>query len=305
MRRTDEEEDELEISDLILSYDPVTLDRRAVRKSDVLAYFEQRGNRAAFRVMQKMPERDGILDEAAVDDVLLRCHIELQRLEEEFLHAHRVLDLIRAVVRAFELQNVPRPWRIVDVGCGLGYVTRWLTSFGGLGPDVQLLGVDFNHTLIDAAQHLAHQEGLRCQFRVQNAFTLEEPATLYISSGVLHHFRNAELVQFFASQVEALAFIHIDIRPSPLTPLGSWLYHRARMRQPLARHDGVVSARRAHPADELLQAARAGAPGFDSRMFGDGPLPFLEVFQSIVSIRPDLSSALEQATEELGLGANP
>src|SRR5690606_38099259 len=106
------------------------------------------------------------------------------------------------------------------------------------------------------------------------------------------HFRDTALEEVFASQTGAQAFLHIDIRPSRLSPLGSAIYHRSRMRQALARHDGVLSARRAHPANELLRAAQVGAPQFETRMFGDGPVPFLEVFHSLVGVRPELSAAL-------------
>ena len=70
----------------------------------------------------------------------------------------------------------------------------------------------------------------------------------------------AALDSFFAGQKDACGFIHHDMQASPLSPLGSWIFHVARMREPLARHDGVVSARRAHKARTLLQAARSQTP---------------------------------------------
>lgn len=147
--------DDLEISDLVVDYDPETLQRRPVRWRAVLEYFESRGNRTAARIVRSLPRRGEFLDDAEVDRILLVAHMELQRLEEEFLHGQRILDLVRAMVTAAELHGVPKPFRVVDVGCGLGYIVRWLTCFGGLGAGVELIGLDYNARFIRAAQALA------------------------------------------------------------------------------------------------------------------------------------------------------
>jgi hypothetical protein len=69
------------------------------------------------------------------------------------------------------------------------------------------------------------------------------------------------------------------------------------MRLPLARHDGVASAIRAHGADELVSAARAGAPGFVSGMYGTRlwKLPLPRIMHTVVGIRPAYRTALVQA----------
>ncbi len=284
--------DDLELSDLIVDYDPDTLQRRPVRWQAVLEYFEARGNRAAARIVRSLPRRGELLDEAEVDQILVAAHMELQRLEEEFLHGQRILELVRALVTTAELHGLARPYRIVDVGCGLGYVVRWLTCYGGLGAGVELIGVDYNARFIRAAQRLAEQEGLRCRFEVANAARLAEPTTCYISSGVLHHFHGSALVDFLACQGAAVAgFLHTDIRPSWITPFGAWLYHRARMREPLARHDGTLSALRAHSATTLLQAARSACPQLRLHIDDRGTLPIFNVFQSLLGIRPELEQS--------------
>jgi len=181
------------------------------------------------------------------------------------------------------------PGGLANIGCGLGYLVRWLTCFGGLGPDVELVGVDFNARLIRAAQILAEEEGLRCRFEVGRAERRAAPATFYVSSGVLHHFRGPALLDFFMGQRAAVTgFLHTDIRPSWITPFGAWLYHRARMRQPLARHDGTLSAVRAHAAATLIEAAQLGCPAFRVHVEDRGTLPIFNVFQSVVGVRADL-----------------
>jgi SAM-dependent methyltransferase len=284
--------DDLEISDLIVDYDPESLQRRPVRWRSVLEYFQSRRDRSAARIVQSLPKDGEFFDNEKIDEILLMSHMELQRLQEEFLHGQRILDLVRALVTAAELHGVPKPFRVVDVGCGLGYVVRWLTCFGGLGAGVELIGVDYNACFIRAAQALAEQEGLRCRFQVGNAERLAEPATFYISSGVLHHFRGPALVDFLVGQgSSSIGYLHTDIRPSSVTPLGAWLYHRARMRQPLARHDGTLSAVRAHSAAALLQAARLSCPELRIHLDDRGTLPLFNVFQSLIGVRADLEQS--------------
>jgi hypothetical protein len=57
-------------------------------------------------------------------------------------------------------------------------------------------------------------------------------------------------------------FAHWDISPGPWATAGAWMFHQARMREAVSRHDGVMSARRAHSAGILLAAARQGAPDY-------------------------------------------
>jgi hypothetical protein len=62
--------------------------------------------------------------------------------------------------------------------------------------------------------------------------------------------------------LDVSAFAHFDVDPSRWATAGAWVFHQARMREPISRHDGVLSARRAHPADRLLAAATNGAPDY-------------------------------------------
>jgi 2-polyprenyl-3-methyl-5-hydroxy-6-metoxy-1,4-benzoquinol methylase len=246
----------LELSDLIVDYDVDTLRAREVRQAEVVERLQRNGQRWAARYARALPATNGVLDRAHCEQVLLRAHTELQRLNEEFLQAERMRLILRPVLEALRAAGTPGPLRVVDVGGGLGYMVRSLAAHGRLGRDVELIGCDMNPTLIGAAKALTDAESLWCDFRLANAFTLAEPAHVFISTGVVHHFRGAALDAFFAAQRHAAAFIHFDMQASPLSGLGSWVFHQSRMREPLARHDGVVSARRAHTTATLLAAAR-------------------------------------------------
>ena len=280
-----------EISDAIVSFDPITLQRNPVKKSDVVVQFRELGNHEAVRIVQQIPERDGALDPAAVDKILITSHCEMQRMSEEFQHGKRVAELLKPILNALRRGGVQNPIRVVDIGCGTGFVIRWLSANGALGDDVELMGVDFNVALLTEAQRLAAIEKLRCKFAVANAFRLAEPATIFISTGILHHFRDQHLNYLLQQHCrpETRAFVHFDFHSSPMAPLGSWLFHAVRMREPLARHDGVLSAVRAHKSRYLLDAARSAAPEFVSAIYGTRlwRLPIPRVFHSLVGIRPE------------------
>ena len=279
-----------EITDLLIDVDPATMERRPVSKQAVLRALERDGMRWGARVARSLPERDGHLDEAQIDALLVRVHAEMQRLWEEFLQGDRMRQLLVPLLGALRERGHEGTVRIVDVGCGLGYLVRWLTARGDLGAGVHLVGCDYNRALIEAASRYANDEGLSCDFRVANAFTLEEPATVFISTGVLHHFRGEGLVELFAQQRHAAAFLHLDIKPSYLAPLGSLLFHVARMREPVSQHDGTQSAVRAHSGARLLEAARRGAGGLEITLF-DGEVeavPILRTMLGVVGMRADL-----------------
>jgi 2-polyprenyl-3-methyl-5-hydroxy-6-metoxy-1,4-benzoquinol methylase len=288
-----------EISDRIIGYQPGTQIRRAVSKDEVVAYYRTRHNRQALRVVERLPARpDGSLDPDAIDALLVRVHAEIQRLSEEFLQARRLHDLLAPLVRTLRARGVA-PIRVVDVGCGTGFALRWLAMHGALGDDVELVGADYHEALVDEARRLAAAEKLACRFEVNNAFELERPGHVFYSIGVIHHFRGGDLTSFFEQQVRETtqAFLHFDIKQSWLAPLGAWLFHIARMNEPLARHDGVLSACRAHRSETLLEAARRGAPAWSAGLWDEDRsfLPVLRVMHAVVALRPELAAPLKRA----------
>lgn len=288
----------LEISDLITDWDPVTRMRRPVAVDDAVRRLRQAGEHRAARIVQRMPAPGGVLDEAAVDRLLVRVHTELQRLGEELHMVERFVELLAPIVVAARAQGLTGRVHIVDIGCGIGYVVRALAAGRVLGEDVELIGVDFNAALVAEARRLADDEGLRCEFVCGDAFELAEEATIYISSGVMHHFPAESLPEFFKAQDRpgTAAFVHYDIAATRLAPVGAWLFHRARMREQLGRHDGVASARRAHDDLTLLDAARQ-ATGMDVFLFEPTrhTNPFCAAMRPVVGIRRELVPGVRAA----------
>jgi SAM-dependent methyltransferase len=281
-----------EISDRIVAFDSDTLQRQPVLKAALIREFQSLNNSQAVRIIEKLPAGpDGNLEPAKMDQLLVTVHCEMQRISEEFQHGRRMAELLNPLLRAIRDQNSSESLRVVDIGCGTGYVLRWLAAHRALDDDVKLIGADYNPALIAEAQRLAGIEKLSCEFIVANAFRLAEPASVYISTGILHHFRGRDLVDLFAQHAcrGPRAFLHFDFHQSAFAPYGSWLFHAVRMRQPLARHDGVLSAVRAYSVDELLAAARTGAPAFKSAVYGVRlwGLPIPRAFNCLVGVKPE------------------
>ncbi len=298
-----------ELSDLIVDWDPETLERRPVRKARILDQLGRDVARRARRVVERLPEAslvpggERFVDATAADAMLLRSHLELQRLHEEFRVAMTMRTWLAPMLDAIRASTTERPLRVVDVGSGLGFVLRALAASRALGDDVELVGVDYNAALVHAADKLARAENLRCSFVRGNAFKLSHPAHVYVSTGVLHHFRGDALRRVFAEHERspALAFVHLDIRPSAIAPLGSWIFHAARMREPLAQHDGYWSAVRAHAASTLRSAIHGGAPSFGLSLADANPgwRMIYRIFQAAIGARAPLRDAVMSAYASL------
>jgi SAM-dependent methyltransferase len=290
--------EQLEISDRIVSFAPGSLQRLPVLRAQAAETFRAEGNAWGASIVEGLPvHADGTLQEDAIDALMLAGHRELQRLALELEQGARTALRLRPLLAALRERVHERPLVVVDVGCGLGYIIRWLAAHGELGPDVALHGADFNGALVGEAARLAELEGLRCTFHRQDAFALDVKAHVYLSTGMIHHLPGPELPSFFGAQVRAgaLAWLHADFQPSALAPWGSWLFHRARMRLPLSVHDGILSAYRAHPGELLLSSASAGAPGWRHELRGRHVaswLPIPRAMHTLAGLSPALADVV-------------
>jgi 2-polyprenyl-3-methyl-5-hydroxy-6-metoxy-1,4-benzoquinol methylase len=291
--------DQPEITDLIVQHDPHTLQRLPVRKQDIVEVFSTFGNRQALRAVAALSERDGALENREIDALLLTVHWEMQRLAEEFYHGHRVWELLCPVLACIRQAGVRGTVRIADVGCGIGYTARWLAANIPLADfDIEVTGMDLNSTLVKEANRLALREGLPCRFLHCDAFSDAYRSHVFLSTGVVHHFRGDALFQFLRrhDRPDTHAFLHFDFNPSFLAPIGSWFFHKLRMRTAIARHDGVLSAARAYNGRTLTEAARTAAPRFAAGIYGARiwNTPLRRVFHTLVGIRHQLVAELRR-----------
>jgi SAM-dependent methyltransferase len=123
--------------------------------------------------------------------------------------------------------TLPRPWRILDAGCGTGVSTDYLCH---LNPGASVLAVDISAGALAVARERAHRSGAAAQvqelrFEQRSLLDLqgEGPFDYINSVGVLHHLDQPEL------GLRALADL---LRPGGLLHLflyadgGRWEIHR-------------------------------------------------------------------------------
>jgi SAM-dependent methyltransferase len=121
----------------------------------------------------------------------------------------------------------PRPWRILDAGCGTGVSTDYLCH---LNPGASVLAVDISAGALEVARERTRRSGAATQvqeLRIEQRSLLdlagEGPFDYINSVGVLHHLREPEL------GLRALAAL---LRPGGLLHLflyadgGRWEIHR-------------------------------------------------------------------------------
>jgi SAM-dependent methyltransferase len=222
--------------------------------------------------------------------MMIRIHNEIQILSEEFYHGQRVYELLAPLISSLRERGIKGPYRVVDIGCGIGYVIRWLAKHAEFKDEVELIGADYNKAFIEEARRLAKREELSCEFVVANAFKLDKGSHIFCSTGVLHHFRGDSLGSLFSQHEHELtqAFFHYDFQPSIFAPFGAWLFHFARVRYPISHHDGRLSAIRAHTGETLVTAARSQLPGFRCGLYSKSLGLFPRVFHVIMGMRANL-----------------
>lgn len=262
----------LEITDLIA--------HPHVIQAEAAARLRASGQESAARLVEALPAVDGVLDEAQRRRLLRRIHAEIQRLGEELQLPRRVAEELRII------SSRRRFTRVIDVGCGAGYVLRSLARARAL-PGVELIATDLDAELIDMGQELAALDGCDVTFRVADALVVatDGTPTVVISTGFLHHLRRDDVGPFLARHEtpDVVGFLHYDPEPGWLTNLGSRVFHRSRMREPISRHDGNLSMRRAHPARFLLHTGAMAAPSFELAC-RDGQ-SLLHAFRPLVGVR--------------------
>ncbi len=254
--------DLLEVLDVLWDTEMPSGDRLPVDKADARARLADRGQHHAARLVDEVPAHpDGTLEEEAVNQIFLAVHLELARLSE-FVHVpQRMASSLEPLVSRLRDEE-GGTIRVVDVGCGIGFDTRVLAATEALGPGVEFVGLDFNSLLVDAAARLAQAEDIPVRFihgdALDPSLAIEDPSrTVMISSGVLHHIGRDDIGDFFArhGEIGVAGFAHFDPSPGFWANAGGWMLHQTRMREPISRHDGTTSMRRALTATELLQSA--------------------------------------------------
>jgi SAM-dependent methyltransferase len=148
-----------------------------------------------------------------------------------------------------------RELTVLDVGFGAGDMLRALAR--RFGTRVRLIGIDLNPRSEPVAR-AATPPDLAIEYRTGDAYALEEPLDLVVSSLVTHHMSDAELPRFL-HWMEArarLGWLVNDLHRHPVPYYGFGALAAAMRWHPFVRHDGPLSIARAFTRAEWEERLR-------------------------------------------------
>jgi len=148
--------------------------------------------------------------------------------------------------------------RVLDLGCGSGYLSRAVAE--AIGPDGTVVGVDPSEEAIESARRLTHLSN--CTFAIGTAAELVDPDNSYdvvVTSLMVHHLPEAMRVQAMREMFRVLRpgghVLIAEFRP-PTSRIGQLLIHP------------FTSSAMQHNPLELLEPA-LGDAGFEVHQAGD------------------------------------
>jgi ubiquinone/menaquinone biosynthesis C-methylase UbiE len=220
----------------------------------------------SFRRLAGHPE---LIDGALHDDALVREMLRDLRRVNRWLGGTALSR--SALLRLLQHSGVPRdltararPLRILDVGTGAADIPVDLLRWGARqGISLEIEAIDSRSEIISAARRdLGAIPGL--SLRVADALSLPDADGSFDvahTSLLAHHLEPDALERALRelSRVSAVGVIVNDLDRTMLALAGAWLLTHVFTRNPLTRHDGPLSVRRAYRPSELRRiAASAG-----------------------------------------------
>ena len=186
---------------------------------------------------------------------LERDLLNLVSLNRWFGSHRQLLHFLRRWWRAGET------YRVLDLCTGAGDLPRVMVDFARRrGITIRVVAVDANPATVAIARRLS--EGYpEIEFLEGNALTFGTPGEydLVHHSLALHHFSDHDAVRLLVRcQMLGSRWVLVsDLERSPFTTSGVWLLTAFIYRDPMTRHDGRVSARRAFSFGELHALAES------------------------------------------------
>jgi 2-polyprenyl-3-methyl-5-hydroxy-6-metoxy-1,4-benzoquinol methylase len=199
-----------------------------------------------------------LMDELDADPELLEQSLHHLRGVNRFLGGRRgAVSLLQRMLR----RHSPGHYRLLDVGTGSGDIPLALgRAARRRGYSMDLYGLDLHPRTAGVAHR---RGGGALSVVVADALRLpvgDRGVDLALCATALHHFDDDQAVHVLREldRVSRLGFVVTDLRRSRPALLGARLLAATVWRRnPVTRHDGPLSVRRAFTAAELSELARA------------------------------------------------
>jgi SAM-dependent methyltransferase len=193
---------------------------------------------------------------------LIRSLIDIARLNR--IGATKTIQ--RHIAPFLARQRAGETLRILDVGTGAADIPLALARWARRrGHRVRIVALEVHPTIL---RHAARVVDGTPEVQLVAGNALEAPirpgsVDVTLCSLVLHHLPEEAVIGLFRqlADLARLGFVVSDFRRGRLAWAAVWLATHAVSRNPMTRHDGPLSVRRAYTPEELVRLARrAGLP---------------------------------------------
>jgi ubiquinone/menaquinone biosynthesis C-methylase UbiE len=217
--------------------------------------------RDGMNLRERDTEAKEVLDTPRVDERLLEGSLrDLRRLGALLGATRQAVKAVAKLVQAMRLRDVS----ILDVGTGAANVPIALAQWARSRQlRAQITACDINEQMLVVARancanfpeiHLEQQNALALTYADQSF-------DLVLCQGVLHHFSpdEAQALLRELSRVARRALIVTDLQRNLPLYMAGWLLMHTLVHNPITRHDGLASIRRAYtPGEVRALAEQAG-----------------------------------------------
>ena len=203
--------------------------------------------------MRERNQTKEIMDDFALAGETLRGALDEIARINRWLGGNQIT--LNGVKELLSQQNLGKPIRIWDLGCGGGDMLRQLADWGRReNLQLQLLGVDANADAVAYARELSvdYPEISYRHTILPDASLEEEPVDIVLCTLFLHHFPEEELLGLLRtySEKSTLGVVVNDLQRSSLAYVLFWIitfFHKDKM----TREDGLLSIQRGFRREEL------------------------------------------------------
>ncbi|MAZ29032.1 MAG: methyltransferase [Cytophagaceae bacterium] len=198
-----------------------------------------------------------LMDDHALPQDQLQAALNDISLVNKYLGGNRVT--IKGL-RYFFKKYPQNSYTIVDMGCGDGEVLREIAQYcRNRKIKVQLIGIDLNPTSIAfAIRHsVAYPEIRFLRQDILQLSSRELQCDIVTSTLTMHHFDESQILGFLRHfiQLAKLGVVINDLHRNRLAAMLFQPLSRIFMKTHVARHDGLISIKRAFKKEELQQFA--------------------------------------------------
>ena len=195
-----------------------------------------------------------LMDDPKLDEDRLQAALKDVTLVNRYLGGQQVtIDGMKHFTGKFPQKT----YSIVDFGCGDGAMLRKIADYARkMKLDFQLLGLDLNEISIALAKSKS-VDYPEIEYLQKDILELNQDGfgcDVFTSTLTMHHFTDVEIEAFLKQflSISKLGVVINDLQRSRIAYVLFKVFSTVFMKTHIARHDGLISIKRAFTKNELL-----------------------------------------------------